>query len=71
MPYLWLSGVLFFGLHDEVFMAAVVTACFFVMAWASEELRRLQERVVAFDTIIIWADMLDCLYSSKLSGARQ
>lgn len=65
MPYLWLSCVLFFGLHDDVFMVTVVTACFFVMAWALEELRLLQERVVAFDTIIIWADMYDYLHSYK------
>lgn len=54
MPYLWLALVLLFGLHDEVWLVAVLTLIYSVVMWCAEELQAIGERALAYDVAVMW-----------------
>lgn len=54
MPYIWISLIVFLGMQDEVFVAAVVTIASWMVMWCCEELRAMGERVIAWDSRIVW-----------------
>lgn len=62
MPYIWIALVVFFGVQDEVFIAAAVTLWAWLIMWANEELRTMEERVIA------WSRSIACMDVDELRG---